>query len=182
MAEVAPRDLRIDVSDILDNLADSIDAEFDAVLEPIVVGTESFVPLAPAHIDITLTYAGTAIVAQGEVTVELQAVCSRCLQEFALPMTTQIDGFYVRPGTEDELPEDQDFELIDDRFIDVLPAVRSAIVVELPFAPLHDPDCAGICPMCGKDLATGQCACEPDVSTSPFAGLKDLLAQKSGDA
>lgn len=182
MAEVAPRDLRIDVSDILDNCADSIDAEFDVALEPIVVGTESFQPAAPAHIDVTLTYAGTAIVGQGEVSVDLQATCSRCLQEFIMPITATVDGFYVRPGTEDELPEDQDFEFIDDRFIDVLPAVRSAIVVELPFAPLHDPDCAGICPMCGKDLSTGPCECEPDVSASPFAGLKDLLGEKSGDA
>ncbi|MHB1340259.1 MAG: YceD family protein [Coriobacteriia bacterium] len=181
MPEVAPRDLRIDVSDILDNLADTQDAGADVVLDPIVVGTETFVPVAPAHVEVTLTYAGTAIVAEGQVTVDLQAVCSRCLREFVMPARGTLEGFYVRPGTQDELPEEQEYEFIDDRSIDLLPAVRAALAIEVPFAPVHDPDCAGICPTCGKDLATGACACEPARPDSPFAGLKDLLDESSRD-
>lgn len=181
MPEVAPRDLRIDVSDILDNLADTVDAGLDVVLDPIVVGTETFGPVAPAHVEVTLTYAGTAIVAEGVVTVDVKAVCARCLREFVMHATGTIEGFYIRPGTQDELPEEQEYEFIDDRSVDILPALRAALAIDLPFAPLHDPECAGICPTCGQDLAAGECDCEPVRPDSPFAGLKDLLDESGRD-
>lgn len=181
MGEAPPRNLRIDVSDILDNLADSVDAELDVALEPLVVGSEGFEPLSPAHVSATLTYAGTAIVATGTTDVEVQAVCSRCLREFPFRVSGSIEGFYVRHGSEDELPEDQEFEFIEERAVDLLPAIRSALVLELPFAPVHAEDCPGICPVCGKDLSDGPCGCEPDVSDSPFARLKELLGPDADD-
>ena len=55
----------------------------------------------------------------------------------------------------------------------------SALVLEAPFAPLHDDDCAGICPECGADLNTEPCDCasKPDPD-NPFAALGDLLDER----
>jgi uncharacterized protein len=49
-------------------------------------------------------------------------------------------------------------------------------VLEAPFAPLHDEECAGICPECGADLNQGPCGCETAVrGPHPFAALEGLL-------
>ncbi|MCE5203267.1 MAG: DUF177 domain-containing protein [Actinomycetia bacterium] len=177
MHESAPRDLRIDVSEILEDLAGSLDVDVDIALDPIVVGSEMFAPDGLAHVELSLTYAGTAIIAQGAVAVDVRAVCVRCLREFILPISADVEGFYVREGSETELPEDQEYEFIQGESVDLLPAVRAALALDLPFAPLHDPACKGMCPRCGKDLSGGPCDCEPEPTDSPFAKLKELFPE-----
>ncbi|PKQ38653.1 MAG: hypothetical protein CVT59_00760 [Actinobacteria bacterium HGW-Actinobacteria-1] len=182
VAEATPDQLKIDVAAIVDELADTIDVELEFPLAPITLGTEEFVPVAPARVDVTLTYAGTGIVASGTVAADLAATCSRCLQEFVMTATGDVEGFYVRPGTEAEIPEEQEAELIVGRDIDLLPALRAALALALPFAPVHDEECKGICGTCGADLSAGPCDCTPDLSLSPFAVLKDIITDSGDDA
>lgn len=180
MAEAAPDALRIDVSDILEHAAESVTFESDVPLATIELGTESFVPTGPARIAAEITFAGTAVVAEGTVDLDVTTTCARCLREFALPVSGTIEGFYVEHGRTEDLPEDQEIEFIDDRAVDLLPAVMAAIILELPFAPIHDPSCEGLCPVCGADRAAGACTCGDTVRESPFAALKDLLPADSG--
>jgi uncharacterized protein len=175
VAEAAPHELRIDIADILEQFAESVTYEGDILLDPIEIGAERFVPISPARIEAELTFAGSGVVASGSVSVDAQATCSRCLREFVLPVKAPIEGFYVQPGVEHDLPEEQEVELVGDRSIDLLPAVHAAVVLEMPFAPLHDPACAGICPTCGADLNELLCTCERNPGDSPFAALKQLL-------
>ncbi len=183
MADAIPRELLIDVKEILDELADSIDVDTEFPLEPLVLGTETFVPSRPAHVCVTVTYTGSGqLVAHGRVDVDVTTQCSRCLKDFTMNTGGDVEGFYVRPGHDDEIPEEQDVEYIRDREIDLLPAIRAALILELPFAPLHDDTCPGICPTCGADLTSGPCGCKPDRSHSPFAALKDLVPEPGDDA
>jgi uncharacterized protein len=111
------------------------------------------------------------------------ATCARCLASFATEIAGEVDGFYVRPGHEDGIPEEQAIEYIDaENVIDILPAIMAALVLEAPFAPLHDEECAGICPTCGKDLNQGPCGCGGTVdSAHPFAALGKLLDGTDAD-
>lgn len=182
VAEALPHELLIDIGDLLENFADSVTYEGGAPLDPLELGAERFVPLTPVHVMAELTYAGTGIVASGTASVDLQATCSRCLREFELPVRAPLEGFYVKLGADHDFPEDQEVELIHDRSIDLYPALHAAVVLELPFAPLHDPDCAGICPSCGVDRNETPCSCERDPSDSPFAALQQLLDDSEGPA
>jgi uncharacterized protein len=89
----------------------------------------------------------------------------------------------VRPGDDQGLPEEQEIEYIDaENHVDVLPAVMAALVLEAPFAPLHDEECAGICPACGADLNNGPCACAQNSGNdNPFAALQGLLQDGTAD-
>jgi len=173
--EALPHELLLDVGDLLENFADSVTFEGEAPLEPLELGAERFVPLTPIRVMAELTFAGSGIVASGSVSVDVQATCSRCLRELTLPIQAPLEGFYVRPGADHDFPEDQEVELIVGRTIDLYPAVHAAVVLELPFAPLHDPDCAGICPTCGEDRNETPCSCERDRADSPFAALQQLM-------
>jgi uncharacterized protein len=134
----------------------------------------------PVSFEVTLTNAGAGIVASGTATALVLTACVRCLCETRIPVEADVEGFYVRPGHEGEFPEEQEIELVgDDSTIDLGTAVRASITVELPFAPVHDPDCKGICPACGADLNVSACDCARADTASPFAVLKDFRAEGS---
>ena len=56
----------------------------------------------------------------------------------------------------------------------------AALVLEAPFAPVHDDECAGLCYTCGADLNEGGCGCEHGVSDDhPFAALGSLFEDET---
>lgn len=168
--------LAVDVRPLLEDLGATLSLDTDADLPDISLGTETFTPLGPAHLIAHVTNSGAGIVVSGTIDATFQATCSRCLREFPLAISAPVEGFYVQPGHDDEIPEEQEVSYITEGgSIDLMEQILAAIVLELPFAPLHAEDCPGICPECGADLAEGPCGCEPDRSDSPFAVLKDLL-------
>jgi len=173
---------RVDIQSILEVLAETIEVSDDLPLDAFEVGTEVFKPQGPAHFDVTLTNTGTAIIGMGRVKLPALATCARCLVEFPTTIEAEVDGFYVMPGRDQDLPEEQEIEYIDAEYhIDILPAVMAALVLEAPFAPLHDEECAGICAECGADLNEGPCGCEDQPDDShPFSALKSILDEPAG--
>lgn len=175
MADPAADEILVDVSEILHATAQSVHEAMDVVLDPLQVGPTEFDPLGTVHVDVTLTNAGTAIVAGGAVDARLKTTCVRCLGEMEIAVHGALEGFYVGHGTERELPEEQDYEFIEGAVVDIMPAVRSALIVELPFAPAHATGCAVACPRCGES----QDACSCDSGTdSPFAALRELFPEE----
>ena len=175
---------RVDVKSILDSLGESIQVADTLQLDVLEVGDEHFSLREPIRFDVRLINTGTGIVGMGTVVAPVLATCARCLCEFPTDITAEVDGFYVETGKSADLPEEQEVELLDvDGFIDILPSVMAALVLEAPFAPLHDEECAGICVECGTDLNTGTCTCADAPGLEhPFAALKTLLAEKDPDS
>jgi len=110
-----------DVREILDDPGAAIPLRDAVRLPDIELGSELFRSAVPAQIDAVLSWAGAGIVLSGTVTTTLNAICSRCLREFPLTITAELDGFYVHHGIEDELPEEQEYEYIDDGSVDSPP-------------------------------------------------------------
>ena len=165
------------VNSILDDLGATIEVSDEFPLEKFVVGDEVFVPTSPVRFDLWLTHTGTSVVSGGRAVMDVLATCSRCLCEFPLTIEGEIDGFYVRHGWEEGIPEDQEYEYIDaEGDVDIMPSVIAALVLEAPFAPVHDEECAGLCVTCGADLNAGPCSCEEAVADdNPFSALGALL-------
>lgn len=165
----------IDIRDIANDLGATVHLDAGVEVPVLAVGEQSYPASRPAHVLGYLANTGSGIVLSGTVELEVGAVCSRCLVPFPLPVSGELEGFYVEHGREDELPEEQEIGFVEDGYVDIMPAIHTALALGMPFAPLHDEKCAGICPTCGADLNAGPCTCKPDVSDSPFAALKDLL-------
>ena len=169
----------VNVTSILDDLGATIEVSDEFVLAKLEVGSEIFLPRAPARFDLWLSNTGTSVVSGGSVVAEVLATCSRCLCEFPLSIEGSVDGFYVEHGKEEGIPEDQDYEFIGpDGVVDVLPSVMVALVLEAPFAPVHDEECSGLCASCGADLNAGPCGCaHAPAEDNPFAALGALLTE-----
>lgn len=174
---------RLDIRPILDEIGGSIHVVDEFDLDTLTVGEETFILTAPARVDVHISNAGEAFVSTGRVSARVRATCSRCLCEFETEIAGDVEGYWPRPGH--AVPDDADVtgDVDSELRIDLAPALVAALVVEAPFAPLHDPECAGLCPECGADLNEGPCGCgQGDVSDDhPFAQLKELLADEAQD-
>jgi uncharacterized protein len=171
----------IDVRGVLDTLASERVVTGEIEIGEVELGDQPYAFLGPAVFKVRLTNAGAGIVASGTAEAVVRTACVRCLCDFDMTYTGEVEAFYIFPGREDELSEEQEFEFISESLrVDIEPAVRQAMVVDLPFAPVHDPRCKGICPSCGLDRNTGECECEPVAVDSPFASLKGMLDTGGG--
>lgn len=169
--------VRLDISALLEDLGASASVEGDFTLDHLVVGDEVFHLLGPASYAVELTNTGSGIVASGTVSARTSATCSRCLEPFELLIDAEVEGFYVQPGHEDTIPEEQETEPIhSDGTVDLASALQAALTLEAPFAPVHDEECSGLCPVCGCNLNEESCSCRLEIEpTGPLAALKDLL-------
>lgn len=112
------------------------------------------------------------LVVQGKFSAETKLECVRCLREFWSPLEwefTELYAFNKKSVSESGLL------LPEDAHINLEPLLREYALLEIPINPLHDPDCKGLCPVCGQDLNVRDCGHHPDRGDSPFAKIKDLL-------
>lgn len=106
---------------------------------------------SPIELDLSLQSVSEGILVTGTAHVQLAGECSRCLCEIQDEMTVDLQELYVYPESEATTEEDQVSQVVDD-LIDLEPVITDQVVLELPFSPLCDPECAGLCPECGIDL------------------------------
>ena len=71
------------------------------------------------------------------------------------------------------MSDDDAFPIEGDQ-IDLVPAVREAVLLELPDDVLCREECAGICPVCGIDRNQGTCECDTTVRDDRWAALDQL--------
>jgi len=174
---------RVDLARVAGGVASYIDISDEFALERLALGEQEYRFAAPPRFDVTITDTGDAFVARGTVSADTLAVCSRCVCDFPLHLEGEVDGFYVRLDQTDELPQEQEYELIDaEDHIDLANALIGALSFQIPFVPLHDEQCAGLCPMCGADMNVEDCSCVPEPDTSnPFAALLELDLTEKDD-
>ena len=112
------------------------------------------------------------LVVQGTFEGDTQLECVRCLREFTYPLDWQFTELYA---FNKKSVSETGLLLPEDAHIDLAPLLREYAILEIPINPLHDPNCKGLCPVCGQDLNVRDCGHRPDTSDSPFAQIKDLL-------
>jgi uncharacterized protein len=79
--------------------------------------------------------------------------CIRCLEEVRLPLETSIGELFSYPENRVAEDDDDDIRLVQEDLIDLEPALRDAVVLALPFQPVCQEDCPGLCSECGARLA-----------------------------
>lgn len=166
----------MNVGALLDELGAERVVEDQVELGEFRVGDVTFTPAAPAAFNVSLTNTGAGVVGDGWVRETLVTECSRCLNPCTIELSAVIEAFYVLPGHEEGVPEEQEYDIIRNNLVDLGPALRTALAVEAPFAPLHDPECAGICPVCGADRNLEPCECHAEAGPdNPFSVLQGMF-------
>ena len=116
------------------------------------------VPLGSAvNLDLLLESVMEGILASGSVQADAQGHCGRCLGPVKQHLQVTFQELYCYPEravAAGEAGAELDSELqVVDETIDLNAPVRDALVLALPFQPLCQSDCAGLCAQCGQALA-----------------------------
>jgi uncharacterized protein len=118
------------------------------------------------------------ILVSGSIAGTWRLRCARCLVEWTEPFSIRVQELYTSEDRQAEADPDDDLSdevslLVDDT-IDLEQMIRDTVGVEMPFAPLHDERCQGLCEICGRNRNLGECPGH-DAIDPRFAVLSDLL-------
>jgi uncharacterized protein len=148
----APADLGIEVLRVPQGSAVELDLRLEAVMDGVLV--------------------------TGEARADLEGECVRCLEPITDEVDVDFQELYLYADTRDaasvEEEGDDQVSLLHGDLLDLEPVLRDAVVLALPFQPLCQDDCPGLCPECGARLADDP-GHHHDAPIDPrWAGLADL--------
>ena len=147
----------------------------DVTIAPIELGGERYV-VVPEDVpaELSVTRASTGWVFGLRLAARLHGPCMRCLGDAVLEERLDLREYQASSPDSDELTTPY---LVDDR-LDLSAWARDSLLLALPDKILCRPDCAGLCPVCGKDLNVephehGEE--EPDPRWAALSKLRDKL-------
>lgn len=114
---------------------------------------------SPVEGRLDLARTNRGLLVRARIGTSIADACSRCLRPVRTPLELVIDEEAL-PSVEltsgaavDTSAEPEVTRLTTDHELRLLPLIIDAIVMAEPIAPLCRPDCPGLCPVCGQDLA-----------------------------
>lgn len=151
-------------------------------LSKLPLGADTYAFEEPLTWSVVLSNTGGALLLAGTVRGVAWTSCGRCLDKVSIPLDGQIEEYFLLDA-EGDLPKDYDRDelaiLPESHCIDLAPYIQAGILIELPIVPLCDPECKGLCPLCGANLNKEACVCaegagdtEP-MHANPFSVLAD---------
>ena len=121
--------------------------------------------------ELAITKASTGYVFELRFTTRLHGPCYRCLDDAVLELPIAAREYQAtNPEGSDELRTPY---VVDDK-LDLVAWSRDAVALELPDKILCRPDCAGLCPVCGKNLNTDPHKHDEASSDSRWSALEAL--------
>ena len=144
----------IDVRDLLGHPGMSRTAHIRGTLEGLGSEVATLKDDEPVEGDILLESVVEGVLASGRLVATFALRCARCLKDFEQPVSVEVhELFTLHPADEDA----DVYQLDAEGSMDPEQMVRDALGLELPFSPLHSPDCQGLCSVCGGDRNLGEC-------------------------
>jgi uncharacterized protein len=140
------------------------------------------VPLAdlrdPVRIDGVLESVVDGILLRGTLSVDATLSCARCLVDVATTLQVEVVELFRDPATvaPDDEPVEEGYELLDGT-VSVDGLLRDALAPSLPFQPLCDEHCAGLCALCGANRNEVDCGCTETIPDGRWAALEGLRLQ-----
>lgn len=158
---------------------DRIDRRFDASAfdQP----DETYRVVAPVRLLFDIDKDGKQFRLVGRVQTRLQLSCGRCLEPFELPVDEAFDLVYLphddnRGEGELEIANDDlATAFYRDEVIDLGEIVREQFYLAAPMKALCADTCRGLCPICGTNLNTSSCRCQPSWEDPRLAPLRTVI-------
>ncbi len=141
----------------------------------LIKGRRDIVQSGPLQVELTAEYKAGAVHVQGMLSVELELVCSRCLGQFRQTLNIPVREMFVQKTEGEEPDEDDEVHPVSEDKFDLKPYIEEIVFLELPYIPLCDEACKGLCSVCGKNRNEEQCGCSQERIDPRLAGLADFF-------
>jgi len=131
---------------------------------------------SPVELDLRLEAVMEGVLVTGTADASLAGECARCLEPISDEITVELQELFVYE--DHALPgEDDEVSTLQDDLVDLEPLLRDAVVLALPFQPLCEEDCPGLCPDCGARLADDPGHAHDAAIDPRWAALADLKSR-----
>jgi uncharacterized protein len=149
--------------------------EQEVQLSPLELGGQRYLPV-PEKIpaELRVSRASTGTVFELDFTGRLHGPCQRCLADAVVERSIRTREYQA--ASPDAAEDLQSPYVYHDR-LDLSQWARDALALELPVQILCRPDCAGLCPVCGKDLNVEPHEHEEEQLDPRWAELEKLRGQ-----
>ncbi len=125
------------------------------------------------------------LLVRGHMTGQVTMPCTLCMESAVVDLNHSFDSFepfLAEEGAEDDLDVDEYFmrRAPQGGGLEINPAALAweEFAQALPQYPLCRKNCAGLCEKCGKNLNTGQCACDKEDYDPRMEKLRGLKLNK----
>ena len=125
-------------------------------------------------VTVSRTTEGLLLQFKGRAHIETE--CVLCLESFDQPLMLDFIEMFTFPSHADESTE---LILPDDLNIDLFPLIREYLYLDIPINPTCQPNCKGLCPICGENLNEKTCNHDEELSDPRLSILKSLLDRES---
>jgi len=114
------------------------------------------------------------LILNAEIKVDLEMICSRCLDTFIYPIDIDIEERFT---TNSKSLEDEAIIVFDD-VLDITQIVETSIISTLPIKRVCKENCKGLCQECGCNLNSNTCSCNKEDVDIRFESLRGLFDNK----
>jgi uncharacterized protein len=108
---------------------------------------------SPVELDLRLEAVMEGVLVTGTARTALEGECARCLEPISDEIEVRFQELFVYDDRDVDPDEELEVSTLQDDLVDLEPLLRDAVVLALPFQPLCQDDCPGLCPECGARLA-----------------------------
>lgn len=132
---------------------------------------------APLELDLRIESVSEGALVTGTVSAPTVGQCVRCLKPITGDVQIDLTELFAYPDSATDVTTDDDEmgRVVDDT-VDLEQSIVDAVGLELPFAPLCEPDCPGLCQQCGVALATAEEGHHHDIIDPRWAKLAGMLS------
>ncbi len=133
---------------------------------------------ADLELEVQLEGVAEGVLVTANVTAPLVGECARCLEPFTSATQVWFQELFAAESDEaaDQPDGQESYPLDGTGRLDLEPALRDAVVLELPLSPLCEEGCRGLCPECGVRLADAEPGHGHEKKSAMWAALKDYRA------
>ncbi len=133
---------------------------------------------SPVQLDLRLEAVMDGVLVTGTATADVEGECARCLEPIEDEVTVDFQELYLYdPADGDD--QDDDVSRLEGDLLDLEPVLRDAVVLALPFQPLCQDDCPGLCAECGARLADDPDHRHDDAVDPRWSALADLAVPQA---
>lgn len=136
----------------------------------------------PITLDLRLESVMEGVLISGSARATATGACVRCLDPVHEDVDVEIQELFAYPDRaahhhEVAADDDEDLRVLDGELADLEPVLRDVVVTALPFQPVCEEDCPGLCSECGARLAD-----DPDHHHDVIDPRWSALTGMAGDA
>ena len=112
-----------------------------------------------------------ALTLTGTIKAEMICICDRCSAEFQCEKLVPLEVKLAADLSDEDNPE---IFALEGNWLDLSDLLETCFILSTETKFLCREDCAGLCPICGKNLDAGPCGCKKEIDPR-LAVLGQLL-------